>query len=227
MSKHSPFSLFFAVTDLVIGAAAILFFACAALALPYFNALPIFSTSFLISLALPAFILLLGVFNLLRSPYSPVLTYFVSFVTGIYSLTALFTVEPPYFLKPSAPPAAADLFRFVIPIAAIAYFALHSLSSFLIARLRKDEEAVRTKGTFPVQAELFCARCQAKINSGDEVCASCGELLSGWHCADCGFEGRKKEFNEGRCPRCGHTQPPDTDENDESITNASTSEKDN
>jgi hypothetical protein len=203
MPKKNTVGFIFALVDVAIGAAALLFFALGSLFLSHIKPLEPLSASFLISLALPAFVLLAGISNLRRSSFSYVVTFFVSFLAGINSLTGIMSPAPPYFLAANASPSLVFLFHYVVPWAAIAYFAAHSFASFIIMRKNKTGEEPAPAAPLPPRAEIFCAKCQASVKETDEVCPSCGELLSGWHCPECGYEGKKSDFRDDRCPRCG------------------------
>jgi hypothetical protein len=181
----------------------LLFFAVGSLAVPHVVNLPLFSGPSLVSLALPAFILLAGVFNLVRSAYAPVVTFFVSFLAAVNSLAVMFTGEPPYFLDQSAPPMLVSFFHYVLPAAAIVYFALHSLCGFFQWKKMKTAEGEAAAAPRPPSGERYCANCQARLSEEDEMCPSCGALIRGLRCAGCGYEGRQDDFRDGRCPRCG------------------------
>ncbi len=203
MPKKSTAGFIFALADIAIGAVLILFFAVGALVLPQIKPLEPFSTPFFISLAFPVLVLITGIVNLRRTTYSYVFTFFVSFFAGIYLLVGMLEKNPPYYLAADAPPFLALLFHYLAPGAAIAYFAAHSLASFIAMKNNKTAEEPAPASTILPRAEIFCARCQARVKETDEACPSCGELLSGWRCAACGYEGRKSEFRDDRCPKCG------------------------
>ncbi len=211
MPKKNTWIFIFAIGDLAVGVLSLVFFAVGSFVLPQIAPLEPLSTPFLISLAVPTLILIAGIANLRRSSYSPVLTFFVSFLVGINSLTEMLAGKPPYFLAGGVSPALTLFFHYVVPSAAIAYFAAHSLASFIAMKRNKADEEPNAGPPLAPRREKFCATCRAALKETDDVCPSCGALLSGWRCPACGYEGRKEDFHGERCPRCGKELPSDSE----------------
>ncbi|MBN2351731.1 MAG: hypothetical protein JXD23_04105 [Spirochaetales bacterium] len=208
MSKKNTGVFIFAVSDSAVGVLSFIFIVFGSLILPQITPLDPTSTLFLKSLGFSAIILIAGIVNLMRSSYGAVLTFAVSFLVGINSLAELLSKSPPAYLAADVPSALTFFFRYIVPSSAIAYFAAHSLVSFIAMKKNKAEEEPVAAAPREPHREKFCAACQALLKETDDVCPSCGALIDGWRCADCGFEGRKKEFRDERCPRCGHKLPP-------------------
>jgi hypothetical protein len=200
MADRKKIDLFFAVVDACFGVAGLAFFIFGPLAVPYLTALPFFSTEFLISIALPAFILLAGIASLARAAFAPMTSLFASFVVVVNSLAALFSTTLPLFIADGAPAPAVTVVHYILPTAAAAYYCLRGIAAFLESRRVKEQES---SAASPAQSEeSYCAACGERLRQEDDVCPSCEALIYGRRCASCGHEARDCDFIDGHCPRC-------------------------
>jgi hypothetical protein len=205
MADKKKRDLIFAVSDIIIGAAAVIMFICGRFFSSYVMALPFFSTPFLISLALPAFVLLAGIASLARISFAPMTTLFASFLVSVNSLALLFSYDRPLFLNQGAPPHLIAFFKTIIPIAAVVYFCVRAVVALLeVKRNASSEGHHKEKPPLPVD-DFYCASCGERLHPDNDMCPSCKTLIRGHHCTSCGYEGRESDFIDGQCPRCGKT----------------------
>src|SRR3989304_7173578 len=130
------------IADILTGLGAAFFFVFASLFIPGLNKTDFFSTTFLVSLAIPGLMVIIGILVILNAKTGPVPAIFGSFLVITNSLSALFSRDAPYFLAPEASPALLTITHHVVPSVAIGYFSLHIVMSFLAMRKLKENATV-------------------------------------------------------------------------------------
>jgi hypothetical protein len=205
MTEKRTIDTALAVADIAFGALALVFFALGRLAAGFILPLPVFSAPFLITIALPAFLVLSGIASLARATFSPVIALFSAFLVVINSLATLFSTAAPVFLDRTAPGTALIVFRYVLPAAAGAFYCLRALAAFLEQRRNKADAPAAGGNAFPGPQENSCAACGARLSSADDACPACGAIIRGRHCRFCGHEGKESDFTGDACPRCGRS----------------------
>jgi predicted RNA-binding Zn-ribbon protein involved in translation (DUF1610 family) len=203
MAERKKTDTAFALSDIILGGLGLLFFIFGRFTTPYISSPELLSTPFLISIALPSFILLSGIASLARVSFGPMTSLFVSFLAIVNSLAAILSNASPLFLVDGAPSALRIAFQYAIPSAALAYFTARGVVAFLtLRRVRRDADTTAASA-LPRENEIYCAACGEKLHPADETCPSCGALIRGRRCDSCGHEAPDREFADGHCPQCG------------------------
>jgi hypothetical protein len=55
--------------------------------------------------------------------------------------------------------------------------------------------------------KYLCSACGAAATRDDYWCPNCRTCLAGVQCGSCGYDGRREEFINDRCPRCQVRMP--------------------
>jgi hypothetical protein len=204
MAKKNQIDIMFAVSDTIIGAVAILVFVLGRCFSPQVTALAYLSTPFLTSIALPAFVLFIGIASLARATFAPLAALFASFLVVVNSLAVLLSPTPPLFLDSGASADMIMTFQIIFPVTAIVYFCPRALIAFFEMRNAREQHDATQKSALLHTDEYFCAACGERLRRDDDVCPSCKAIIRGQHCPVCGYEGKDSDFKNDRCPRCGH-----------------------